>query len=151
MKVPFTLLQIILTTVSLFALCACAAADCFLIYLNIVEMNSNSFVINGVICAVLIIILGVLIFKPSLTGFVRKNSVEADPVPALSAVRTYLCFIALDAAAILSIMLFGALFSINVLIYILIAAPAVFVIGAVKYIFDVRRIGVDDNGEDPED
>ena len=48
-------------------------------------------------------------------------------------------------------MLFGALFSINVLMYILIAAPAVFVIGAVKYIFDVRRIGVDDNGEDPED
>lgn len=149
MKVNFTLLQIVLTTVAIFALCSCAAADCFLFYLNIVDVNSNSFVINGIISIAAAIVFLVLIFRPSLTGFVRKNGAE-DPVPALSAVRTYLCFIALDAAAILSIMLFGAVFSENVVIYILIAAPSLFIIGAVKYVFDVRRIGVDDSGTEDE-
>ncbi|WP_124098376.1 hypothetical protein [Ruminococcus sp. Marseille-P6503] len=150
MKVNFTLLQIVLTTVSVFVLCSCAAADCFLIYLDIVDVNSNSFVINGVISIAAAVVFLILIFRPSLTGFVRKDSGE-NPAPALSAVRTYLCFLALDAAAILSIMLFGAVLSENVVMYILILAPLLFIIGAVKYVFDVRRIGVDESGgeDDP--
>ena len=36
------------------------------------------------------------------------------------------------------------------MIYILIAAPSLFIIGAVKYVFDVRRIGVDDSGTEDE-
>lgn len=144
MKVRFTLLQIIVATVSIFALCVCAAADCFLIYLNIVEVNSNSFVINGIVSLAAAIILALLILKPSLTNVVRKNDDE-NPAPALSAVRTYLCFIALDAAAILSITLLGAVFEKDVVMYIIIVAPLLFIVGVVKYLFDVRRIGVDDS------
>lgn len=144
MKIPFTLLQTALTAASCFLLCCCAAGDGLVFYLSLYGDNKLTFAVNGVLSLTALLLSLLFICKPSITGFVSKSSDEAaDPIPALSAARTYICFISLDAAVALALMLFGTAYSESAVKYILTVTPAVFAVGAVKYFIDIRKIGVE--------
>lgn len=148
MKVPFTILQAALTTVSLFVMCACLAVDCAVLYLNPKGADQRLFAFNLIMSFAALVLSLFFVFKPSLTGFVSKKSFAYEnPLPALSAVRTYVCFISLDAAAVLGLMIFGTVYSENAVKYIFITAPSIFAVGAVKYVYDLRKIGVDNEDD----
>ncbi len=142
------MLQIAITTVEIFLLALCIFSDFFLLYISDDYKGYGKLVFNAFLCIAVLIISVLLIFKPSLTRFVAlKANDEKSLLPALSAIRTYLCFISLDVALVLLITVAGALFLEDAIYYIMVTAPVVFIIGVVKYIFDIRKIGVDSSDE----
>lgn len=115
-------------------------------YLSLYGQQKTVFAVNAVLSLTALLFSLIFICKPSITGFVNKSSDKsADPLPALSAVRTYICFISLDAAIALALMLFGTVYYEKAVKYILIITPSVFLLGVIKYFIDVRRIGVDND------
>lgn len=150
MKVPFTIFQTALTAASIFILCGCIGCDSVIMLFAADDYGSRAVVFNGILSVIALLLSLIFILKPSVTGFVKGSKAGTDPVPALKAVRTYICFVSLDAAAVLAMMLFGVVFKEQVEKYILICVPAVFLVGAVKYFFDIRRIGIQNDADDDE-
>lgn len=127
---------------SLFLLCACIGGDCFALLLE-KSGAVASYVFNVVISAIALVLSVIFVFFPWKTGFVKAVSDEDNTAPALSAVRTYICFISLDASVVLSLMFYGLVYSESSVKYILIATPLIFAVAVVKYIIDIRKIGIE--------
>ena len=129
MKISFTLLQTALTTVFVFLFCVCIGADYFALTMGMPTVREDRLVCNAVICAAALVVSLIFVLRPSLTHMSGGGDC-GDPVPALSAARTYVCFVALDASVVMLLMLYG------------IVTPSVFLVGVVKYIRDIRKVGI---------
>ena len=141
MKISFTLLQTALTTVFVFLFCVCIGADYFALTMGMPTVREDRLVCNAVICAAALVVSLIFVLRPSLTHMSGGGDC-GDPVPVLSAARTYVCFVALDASVVMLLMLYGIVTSQNSAEYILITAPSVFLVGVVKYIRDIRKVGI---------
>lgn len=139
MKTPFLLSQKILTASATVILLGCVAGDLIALFMDFGSKTDWVFIVNLLLSLIVPAFFLLLIFKPEKTRVVSDNE-NGDKQPVLSATRTYICIIYLDVALILALVLFGSAFISNVELSIIGVAAIVFIIGAVKYIFDSRKI-----------
>ncbi|MFT3952653.1 MAG: hypothetical protein QM689_12050 [Oscillospiraceae bacterium] len=139
MMIPYTLLQKILIAVALILFAACAVGDMVLLSGELAG-GKNGVTLNLLLCLLLGGVFAFLIRRPQSVERVDEDD-DKDAVPLLTATRTYLCFLALDASAVLTIVLYGEFALRSPVVTLLLVSVMIFAAGAVKYLIDTRRIG----------
>ncbi len=152
MKTPYLLGQKILCIISTTVLGGCVIGDAVALLMKF-EANSDwVFVVNLLLSLIAMAVFITLIRKPELTGVVPKPYNDSS-ITVLSATRTYICIVYLDVALIMGLVVFGTSLipDFQLSISIIGVAAIVFIISAVNYIFDCRRInsGKDTAAKDP--
>ena len=157
MKPRFTLFQKILTTLFVMLEGAVIAGDVMELFWLHRHNNDYYYWVNLVLCLFLLLVFLALIINPKA----GVNAEEADSpetlLPQLSASRTYMCFIAVDIAAIFAFVMFFSKFFENPALIVILGGILLFIIGAIKYLYDCKKIGFeeieyedDDEEEKPE-
>ncbi len=152
MKQRFTLFQKIMTVIFIALEAAVLACDVY----RLVFVDGDGkyyYIVNLVLSLLLLGVFLMLIFDPKLCISDDETDDPRRLFPIISASRTYMCFIAVDLAAIFAFVMFAAKYFENPALIIVIGGVAVFVAGAVKYVIDSGRIGIisEEDDEDPDD
>ena len=141
MKVPFLISQEILYAVSTAILAACIIGDIASVSMSFNGKSDWVFVVNMAFSIVSALFFSALVFNPERTGIV-SDSEKGDKKPVLLAARTYVCIIYFDVAIILFMVLFGSSLIPDIELSVIGVAAIIFIIGAVKFITDSRRINL---------
>lgn len=146
-KVPFTLPQVVLTSVSTILFVLCIGADIAVIYLG--SMNGRvsggaALKLNLAVAAAALGLSLFLIFKTDKINAFGKSRDKGDPSRGISALRTYFCMLSLDIAVTLCLMPAGLAGLKNAETAVMIFAPVFFVLSAVIYFISASRIGLED-------
>ncbi len=150
MKQRFTLFQKVMTVIFIALEAAVLACDVY----RLVFVDGDGkyyYIVNLVLSVLLLGVFLMLIFDPKLCISDDETDDPKRLYPIISASRTYMCFIAVDIAAIFAFVMFAAKYFENPALIIVIGGVAVFVIGAVKYVIDSGRIGIISEDESEED
>lgn len=144
MKPRFTLFQKILTTLFVMLEGAVIAGDVMELFWLHRQNNDYYYWVNLVLCLFLLLVFLALIINPKA----GVNAEEADSpetlLPQLSASRTYMCFIAVDIAAIFAFVMFFSRFFENPALIVIVGGIVLFIIGAIKYLYDCKKIGFEE-------
>lgn len=144
MKPRFTMFQKILTTLFVMLEGAVITGDVMELFWLHKENNDYYYWVNLVLCLFLLLVFLALIINPKA----GVNADEADSpetlLPQLSASRTYMCFIAVDIAAIFAFVMFFSKFFKNPALIVIVGGIVLFVIGAIKYLYDCKKIGFEE-------
>lgn len=144
MKPRFTLFQKILTTLFVMLEGAVIAGDVMELFWLHRQNNDYYYWVNLVLCLFLLLVFLALIINPKA----GVNAEEADSpetlLPQLSASRTYMCFIAVDIAAIFAFVMFFSKFFENPALIVIVGGIVLFIIGAIKYLYDCKKIGFEE-------
>lgn len=141
MKVPFLISQKILYAASTAILAACIIGDIASVSMSFNGKSDWVFVVNMAFSIVSVLFFSALVFNPERTGIV-SDSEKGDKKPVLLAARTYVCIIYFDVAIILFMVLFGSSLIPDIELSVIGVAAIIFIIGAVKFITDSRRINL---------
>ena len=150
MKQRFTLFQKVMTVIFIALEAAVLACDVY----RLVFVDGDGkyyYIVNLVLSVLLLGVFLMLIFDPKLCISDDETDDPKRLYPIISASRTYMCFIAVDIAAIFAFVMFAAKYFENPALIIVIGGVAVFVIGAVKYVIDSGRIGIISEDESEEE
>ncbi len=144
MKPKFTMLQKILTTLFVVLVGAVITAD--VLKLFVFENQGNTYYnsVNLVLCVLLLLVFLALIFNPRAGTNAETDDAPETLAPQLSASRTYMCFIAVDIALIFTFVMYFAKHFEKPAIIVIVGGIAIFVIGAIKYISDCKKIGFEE-------
>lgn len=144
MKPRFTLFQKILTTLFVMLEGAVITGDVMELFWLHRQNNDYYYWVNLVLCLFLLLVFLALIINPKA----GVNAEEADSpetlLPQLSASRTYMCFIAVDIAAIFAFVMFFSRFFENPALIVIVGGIVLFIIGAIKYLYDCKKIGFEE-------
>lgn len=141
MKTPYSFGQKILSIISTVILIGCIAGDVAALLIKFDFKSDWVFIVNMLLSVVSMAVFITLIRRPEMTGVAPKPYNESSKT-VLSATRTYICIIYLDVALIMCIVVFGTAFipSGGLSITIVGVAAIVFIISAVNYMFDCKKI-----------
>ncbi len=144
MKLKFTMLQKILTTLFVVLVGAVITAD--VLKLFVFENQGNTYYnsVNLVLCVLLLLVFLALIFNPKAGTNAENDDAPETLAPQLSASRTYMCFIAVDIALIFTFVMYFAKHFEKPAVIVIVGGIAIFVIGAIKYISDCKKIGFEE-------
>lgn len=144
LKPKFTLFQKILTSLFILLEVAVITGDVLELFWLHKENNDYYYWVNLVLCLFLLLVFLALIINPR-AGI---NADEADSpealLPQLSASRTYMCFVAVDIAAIFTFVMFFSKYFKNPALLVIVGGIVLFVIGAIKYLYDCKEIGFEE-------
>ena len=149
MKHNFTVFQKIMTV--LFIALEIAVAVCDIYKLVSAGQDSGGkyyYAVNLALCVLLLAVFLVLIFDPKICVSEDDTDKPEQLYPLISASRTYMCFIAVDIAAIFAFVMFFSKYFKHPALIIVIGGVLIFIAGAVKYIIDSRKIGFADPDEE---
>lgn len=139
MKTPYSLVQKILIATSTVVLTLCIVGDAIALLSKFQSDIDWLFMVNLVLSFIAICVFTYFILKPEKTG-VASNLKPENASLILSATRTYTCIIYFDVAIIMALVLFGSINIPYVELGLIALAIIVFIIGAVKYLYDSRAI-----------
>ena len=151
MKPKFTLLQKIMTTLFIVLEVAVITGD--VLKLFVLENNDNKYYygVNLALCLLLLVVFMALIISPKAGVNGDETDNPESLLPQLSASRTYMCFIAVDIALIFAFVMYFSKYFENPTLLIIAGGVAIFIIGAIKYVIDCKRIGFEEFEDDDDD
>ncbi len=144
MKQKFTMLQKILTTLFVVLVGAVITADVLKLFVFENQGNTYYNVVNLVLCLLLLAIFLALIFNPKAGTNAENEDTPETLAPQLSASRTYMCFIAVDIALIFTFVMYFSKYFEKPAVVVIAGGVLIFVIGAIKYISDCKKIGFEE-------
>ena len=150
-RVPFTVPQIIFTSLSVFMYVISIVADVFLIYLERIDKGTYGgffLKLNLIISAVALIVSLVLILKTHLLNPFSRSENGGNISEGIKVLRTYICMISLDISVTLLLMPLGLGGFRGAKIAVIIFAPVFFIISAIMYFVRAGRLGLGDFDED---
>ena len=139
MKPRFTMFQKIMTTIFIVLQAAVMANDCVRLA---TEEGTYYYAVNLVLSVGLLAVFLTLIFNPSLCAATEESDSSEQKSAIISASRTYMCFIAVDIALIFTFVMFVSKYVSYPAIWIVIGGVIMFIVGAVKYIYDSQKLVV---------
>lgn len=141
MKPQFSLFQKIMTTIFIVLQTAVMISDGIRLA---TDDGSGSgtyyFAVNLVLCAGLLAVFLVLIFNPKLCVSTEETDTPEQLYALISASRTYMCFIAVDIALIFAFVMFLSQHVSHPALIIVIGGVTLFIVGAIKYIYDSQKL-----------
>lgn len=138
------MLQKILTTIFVVLVGAVITADVLKLFVFENQGNTYYNVVNLVLCLLLLAIFLALIFNPKAGTNAENEDAPETLAPQLSASRTYMCFIAVDIALIFTFVMYFAKHFEKPAVVVIAGGVLIFVIGAIKYISDCKKIGFEE-------
>lgn len=139
MKTPYLLIQRLLIASSTVILFLCILGDTIALLVDFESATDWIFMLNMVLSLCAMCVFSYFIIKPEKTCVVKDIKSESAK-SIYSATRTYICIIYFDVAIVLALVLFGSANIPYVEVGLIVLAILVFIIGAVKYLFDIRKI-----------
>lgn len=141
MKPQFSLFQKIMTTIFIVLQAAVMISDGIRLA---TDDGSGSgtyyYAVNLVLCAGLLAVFLMLIFNPKLCVSTEETDTPEQLHALISASRTYMCFIAVDISLIFAFVMFLSQYVSHPALIIIIGGVALFIAGAVKYIYDSQKL-----------